>query len=442
MNQRLLILVDAYLDGSLDGEGALELSRALRAGGAPRAIVRNAIAFAGEIGQALDEVDDASFLRGFDERMRAHSTSAAFAQEVERSLSARQPRPLTTAFRHHRRLRLMAPWLWAGAATIAFVLTCVMVENHRHHDEVLCTIDQGDGDVLRAGRHERGDRNLINEDLVIARSALVLHWNDRSRMELSAGGRLPLSTSPAGPLAVLDQGRLEAEVTHQGTGRTLTISTTSARIVVVGTHFVVTSDASGTRLEVLEGIVRFTRISDQSTLLVHAHEHAEARLPGAPIPAVAGPASAELAGTPWMPLFHDPDLTEWRQQHGQWTVTAGVVHGSDPLSHGEARLISRQSFGELELTCRMRIQEKEKAEIQVNDYTSYFEIPAAAAAGWRNIHLIVSGDSIRCTADGQDLICLHDVGYVGEPPGALGFYIMPGGALDIEDAKIRPYHIK
>jgi hypothetical protein len=143
------------------------------------------------------------------------------------------------------------------------------------------------------------------------------------------------------------------------------------------------------------------------------------------------PATASATAAGEAPLF-DVGLTGWTQQHGSWSLDGDVVRGNG--DGGTARLLGRHPYGDLVLTCRLRIVDIDRAEVQVGDYNWFVTVPAASHQ-WIQLRVVVQGGVLSASADG--------VALAGEPgfglaprPGPLAFYVMRG-RLEIADARIR-----
>jgi hypothetical protein len=117
------------------------------------------------------------------------------------------------------------------------------------------------GDVLRAS--ENG-------------TATITFVPEKTRVSLNAGTELKLSSLLHGKRFELHLGKLEASVAPQRPFRPLVLNTPHADARVVGTHFILTVATNATRLDVTEGSVRFTRISDRRAVRVPAGSYAVA----------------------------------------------------------------------------------------------------------------------------------------------------------------------
>jgi len=107
-------------------------------------------------------------------------------------------------------------------------------------------------------------------------SSASLRLADGSRLELAAESRLDRITNGDGKRIALDLGVLTADIRKQAPGQPLIILTPQAEARVLGTRFTLTVKGDSTRLEVLEGRVRLTRLSDGSSTDVGAGSFAVA----------------------------------------------------------------------------------------------------------------------------------------------------------------------
>ncbi len=464
--------IETYLDGSLDAAGAIELARLLRGDGDDSARARELLSFAGLLGQALDAAGGEDFARSVDERLDAQGKSSAFVRAVERSLPART-RPRSARSARGSRLPLVAAaaavliaiggYVWfiareparvasAGECRIARAGAGASIE--RPTGSVRAVVPAMEGSQLDAG------------DRVIATGDVLIGYADGSQVELASGASATVLPGQAGKRLRLDIGTLHAEVAPQPIGRPFVLTTTNASIEVIGTRFALSTSLSPagprTRLELEHGDVRMTRSSDGLTIAVHSGESAlvangesfsatpistpistpirnpvvaTAAIPAATprTSAMRVPASVQVMG-PWLPLFPAAALEGWVQQHGAWSEDGGVVHGVGTKT-GAARLLGTRDLLDLELTCRLRIGRVEHAELQVGTYNWFFEIPAGVG-DWIAVSLTQHGAELHCTAGGVELPRLP--GAAAAPrPGAVAFYVMPGGVIDIADARIR-----
>jgi hypothetical protein len=419
MSDGVELLVESYLDGSLDEAGAEALARSLRAGGAESAAVRERVAFAGLLAQALDLADGDAVARAVDERLDAQREGSGFVRAVQRSLPRRRrahPRTLAPfAIAALLLLSLGVAW-WAGrppaAPTVCVIATA----------DAASLIERQGSSITAAA-----DVGLIADDAVIAHGAVTVRYADGSELSLADGARLRVLGEESRERARLEAGTLEATIAPQPSGHRFALLTREARVEVVGTRFTLLAASGRTRVDLHQGTVRLARLSDDREIALSAGESAEvapgmelnARGPDAPAP------------TPIL-LFPSRGLGGWRQQHGTWSNDGGVVRGVS--GNDNARLLSDHPYADLELTCRLRITGVDLAEVQVGDYNWVFAVPAKAG-DWIALRLFQRGEELSCTADGVPLRRDRGDGRRARP-GPLSFYIRSPGTLEIADARI------
>ncbi|HUL51607.1 MAG TPA: FecR domain-containing protein, partial [Candidatus Nitrosotalea sp.] len=107
-------------------------------------------------------------------------------------------------------------------------------------------------------------------------SATIGYAPEPTRVKLLPGTELRLAATARGKLFALVVGKLEATVARQTPFRPMIISTPQARARVIGTRFTLTVKTNSTRLDVMEGKVRFTRESDSRFVKVTTGHYAVA----------------------------------------------------------------------------------------------------------------------------------------------------------------------
>jgi ferric-dicitrate binding protein FerR (iron transport regulator) len=438
MNERLDLAIAAYHDGTLDAASSQLLVEALR--GSDAAAVRECIAFDGLLGQAFTA--DEAVERSVRERIEGERSASAVVRAVRGSLA--------TTTRRQRRVRRIA-WL-PRVAVAALLLVVVGVGwwlsartqprpgECRLEASAPLTITRGGTSISIAS-----GGSLIVGDRLTASVSATLVWPDGSRLALAPDTQVDLTRPALGPGCRLEQGTATAEIAPQRPGLPFTIATPEARIEVLGTRFQVVAGTRRTQVDLQEGIVRLTRSGDGRALTMRANESAVVasdeefvvHSTAAVTPPVATttstqPAPAEPA---WTALFATTGLDGWVQQHGAWSNLHGVIRGNDPHL-GKARLLGSHPFADLELSCRLRITGVKAAEVQVGDYNWFVEVPANGAE-WVQVELRQRSDHLTVTADGIALTLHPGDGATAMRPGPLAFYVMPGGTLEISDAKFR-----
>lgn len=437
MNQRIEQAIEAYHDGTLDAAGAEVLVTALR--GSEAAAVRETMAIAGLLGQAF--TTDAAVERSVRERLAGERSGSAVLQAVRRSITGRNRRP--------RRARAMSWWPQVAAAAVLVVAIggAVLFSGHLARPTAECRIESSVALTVGSGAGQRtitdGGELFAGERLTVPGKA-VLVWADGSRVILGPETQVDLTRPSTGPGCRLLVGVATAEIVPQRPGLPFAIATPESRIDVLGTRFRVVAGQRSTRVDLHEGAVRLTRASDARTLTLRPTEFAvvadgedfvarSMTVPSPPV-TVVPPAATEPA---WQPLFANAGLDGWIQQHGQWLNAHGRVRGQD--SHGgKARLLWRHAVADLELSCRLRIIGVEFAEVQVGEYNWFAEVRSKGDKGeeWVQVEIRQRGQDLSITADG---VALPLQAGDGKPmrAGALGFYVMPGGTLEIFDARFR-----
>lgn len=438
MSEPLDRLIAAYHDGTLDADGAELLAAALR--GRDAESVRGRLAMDGLLTQVFT-ADDA-MARSVMERIRAERSASAMVRAVRQALPARARRRALRASSWGSRLTVAAlltvvvaaGWLLVARvpATPALAVEC------RVESEEPLTIQRGETSII----FPTGGGLAVGDRLGVPRLA-TLRWSDGSHLILGAGSVVEITRPGRGPGCHLLAGAGTAVITPQRAGAPFTIATPESHIEVLGTRFRVVAGARATRVDLHEGLVRLTRASDQRTLTLRPDEFAVVavgeefivRSGKTPAPQPPPPPPAPAADEPaWQPLFAASGLADWQQQHGRWSNTDGRIHGHDPRG-GKARLLGRQPFADLELDCRLRITGAEFAEVQVGDYNWFAEVRGRRDE-WVQVTIRQRGRDLTITADGVELPLQAGDGKAMRA-GPLAFYVMPGGTLEIADARYR-----
>lgn len=436
MSERLDLAIEAYHDGTLDAAGAQLLAGALRDD--PEA--RERLALTALLGQAFS--DDESIVRSVAERIDAEQSASAVVRAVQQSIgTVRRSRP--------RRRSAFTSW-WAAAAALLITLGAGWWLSGQQRPATLvveCRLVQATGvSVHRAGTRLAGvaELELVADDHLETTGPATLRWADGSQVVLAGGSRAVLIRPGTGQGMRLEAGALDAEISPQRAGLPFAIATAVARVDVLGTRFHLAAAPGTTTCDLHRGAVRVTRLVDArgldlvagQTVTVATDVAFVVRSSAPPVPVEpAAPSAPPLAEPAWSPLFPAAGLAGWQQQHGTWTTADGIIRGSDPQRHGKARLLSLREFSDLELTCRLRITGADRAEVQVGNYNWFVEVPARGGA-WVMVQLNQRGATLTATADGKALTPQPGDGKAMRP-GALGFYVMPGGTLEIADARIR-----
>lgn len=139
----------------------------------------------------------------------------------------------------------------------------------------------------------------------------ILRFPDGTRMELAPGTLVRRVTVERGKRVEMERGGVAAEVARQPAGQPMVFVTPQAEAAVLGTTLRLAVDGKGTRLEVLEGRVRLTRLSDRKSVDVAAGFFAVAAA-GSDFAAsrivdevFLAPAQGRIRGSEWR-LVRDP----------------------------------------------------------------------------------------------------------------------------------------
>lgn len=176
-------------------------------------------------------------------------------------------------------------------------------------------------------------------------SAAVLVFPDASRVELRPGTLVEEILAAAGKRLLLARGSLVADVVKQPPGQPMVFATRHAEAVVLGTRLAL-GCFEGTKLEVKEGQVRFTRLSDKRAVTVDGGEYSIAAK-GADLNPKRTTRGPMMAGTAiWGEDFQEPDEIEkdWSLKRTGLVVATRGQLDIDCSGDGEATLSHRGRF--------------------------------------------------------------------------------------------------
>jgi hypothetical protein len=105
-------------------------------------------------------------------------------------------------------------------------------------------------------------------------SRATIAFNDGTRVDLDGGTVLDLRPPKDNARVRLENGSLKSEITKQPKNRLFIFATPEAEAIVVGTKLRLAVNGHATRLEVLEGEVRFRRLHDGAEIRVEAGQYA------------------------------------------------------------------------------------------------------------------------------------------------------------------------
>jgi ferric-dicitrate binding protein FerR (iron transport regulator) len=390
-------LREAWLDGSLDEAGCAELGRLAAAD--PALVRQLAEAQRSDLllRQAFGRTRDLA--PGVMAGLRGQASRGNLRRAVMRSVRRRPQR------------RPVWPWLLAAAAGLA-VAVLLLQRSPAPIGQI--TEVAGGVELLRGGT-----QLAMQVGMPVLAGDLLRTRDGRLRFTACAADLILGPTTAVevrSELVHLAQGSLEAEIQPHPAEAPLVFTAPGARATVLGTVLGLRTDGATTRLDVQRGRVRLQG-DVGGAIEVPAGSWGE-------VQAGAGPVA-------WRPLFPS-GLAGWQQERGTWTMADGVVRGGPAA--GRSRLASDVAYADLELTCAIRVAGADFAEVQLNDYSWFVEIPAG---GWRQVRIRQQGLERSCLVDGKAASFQP-----GRPGGALAagqlaFYIRAGGTVEIQEASLR-----
>ncbi len=134
----------------------------------------------------------------------------------------------------------------------------------------------GDGAVIP----KTGTLLPAGMQLSVRTGDVALRWSDSTDMQLTTGSTITIEDPAQGKHLLFQRGSVEATVAKQPAGRPLIIRTPLALVQVVGTQFILTSEADQTHLHVIHGQVKIAAVSGGEALLVSPERDAEVSLTG------------------------------------------------------------------------------------------------------------------------------------------------------------------
>ena len=295
MDSRGQELIYKYLDGACSDEELAELRRAIEmhpeyAGALFRA-AENQVTLTSVLREASPETDEHPRV------IRPAAIRAAAAARRRRASSRR---------RISARRRKARAWLrygvlpLAAAAAFLFMVHAYNRKTIADTQAALCAeIIEIQGEVrINTAQAKARDKVRPGQKLRTSPGGRVkVRYEDRSTLELKGDSRLLLrenaSRTDLSKRYKLDCGELEADVAKQKAGHPMRIATPNAEAKVIGTRFMLRAETGSARLEVAEGRVRLTRLSDKKSVDVDGGYYAVAtegkalevaRIPGAEPP--------------------------------------------------------------------------------------------------------------------------------------------------------------
>jgi hypothetical protein len=195
---------------------------------------------------------------------------------------------------------------------------------------------------------------------VPAASTAQIRYDDGTLLEMGAETSVVLSsegmepgappareTAPAGKRIALSHGVVTARVARQPAGHPLLLTTPTADVQVLATHFLTWATASSTKVEVREGRVRITRRPDGASAEIAAG-HVALAAPGLalsvkPLPSLKPVLTGHAAAAPRELDLSREGTIDWI--HWSWNETVRIVRRKEtPPSIGPLRVFDAASL--------------------------------------------------------------------------------------------------
>ncbi len=314
MNRKAIVqFLDAYRDGIIDEAAARELATVIRQGGATTEWVLQELALSGWISQALDTLDEKTFVHCFLTRLYAERSGDDFSRAFDEKVAAVRSAPRSgrggsaqgrfpilgwffsartpdqaaggqtaPARRRLRHWRLGA----AGVFVAAITALCFMLTLSSPVPIAGTLLSATPGTAVDSSKKgtaiEPGMRLLRNDRVTVPRNGIaVIRAGHDNRFELRSGAVATLlpkpdqsseaTLYPDNTTIVLDSGELTAEHTAGPQSHPIVVATPHATAEAESvSRFVVTVTAASCRLQVDAGTVIFTRRRDGRTIPVDA----------------------------------------------------------------------------------------------------------------------------------------------------------------------------
>lgn len=158
--------------------------------------------------------------------------------------------------------------------------------------------------------------------------------------------------------------------------------------------------------------------------------------PAIPVATPLAPERQEPSAAPGVErdLFPNSGLAGWEQEMGTWSNRSGTISGlGEPTL--SARLISKRTYGDGVLTCRLRLVGTGAAEIQLHDHDHVIALSWGQPDSWLEVRIEIRGNVVSATGDGQPLT-VTTAATAKPTPGTLGFLVRRNARLEITHARI------
>ncbi|MDT8390133.1 MAG: hypothetical protein RRC34_06455 [Lentisphaeria bacterium] len=315
--ERIWEFLEAYRDGVIDEAAATDLAYLIRAGGDDADWVLDELAFTGWVQQALEQLDEAGFVRSFLERLKAERGEDDFTRVFSQRLAvetqkikkqeaaeSRLKMPFrdflgsATDIRSARRGAARRRGTKRGAAAVALVVVCLVIIisgssyllwTRSHHRVIAGMLEEFSPGVLVLTGDRRSD--VAPGGPVREGQAVHVPSNGHAVFSDSGGGRWRLHGGSkvvvmpqdiqAGHLSFpdaegiyLQTGKLAGDISASGSGLTF-VTTPHATAEFNGpVSFSLSATAGSTFAEVEKGKLVITRKTDGRTIELRSGHYA------------------------------------------------------------------------------------------------------------------------------------------------------------------------
>jgi hypothetical protein len=273
-------LTEQFLDDSLSAEENLELANHLRTDRIASRLFLDLYSQDRLLGE-LHRKEDENFINAIMAELR--SEEAAFIEPVMDGVrEVNEPHPSAISALCLWLKTLRGPRLAWTVSIPAILAACALFAWWpMAGDPVLLGNPGVSVSVERTGRSliRAGSLKLQSNDILTvsgSNSVTITFAPEKTRLDVHPGTTLKLLASTREKQFDLRLGKLEATVARQRPFHPMLVRTPQAEARVLGTKLTLTTTTSSTRLDVREGKVRFTRLSDGLVVQVATAQHATA----------------------------------------------------------------------------------------------------------------------------------------------------------------------
>lgn len=311
--ERFIALVQRYLDGTLDEPEARELHAAIASSDELREQLRTQAAMHAVMARRFKH-GNGTVGRRVRAALRDPNQKKGAITRIMDKLSAKRPKKKDSLLKFPGNIdaRRSRRTIFLIAASVAVTLLGVtsiyrfIAHNRISDDEAAWKVPATMSPVARAKPQSgvatvtrngntlllKKERPMLAGDVIAtsASVAIALEYPDKTSIKMPGDSKLSLQPAAlkedAGIAIDLTQGELEADVAPQPSGHPMIVSTPHGRAVIVGTRFKLSASAAQSKLDVIEGKVRFSSALKEESVLVEKGKSAVLS-PGMPLEVAA-----------------------------------------------------------------------------------------------------------------------------------------------------------